>query len=114
MADMGKAWRWVMRSETTLGLFLLVVALAGAGLVINWMSSAEHGCAPHDTAAICDDGVKDVIVPISVFGTLAFCAVSVIGVKWSSLAWMRRWTLIGLAGELVCLAAGAVLAATGS
>jgi hypothetical protein len=82
--------------------------------VIDWMSAAEHGCAPHDTAAVCDDGVKNVVTPICVFGTLAFCAVSVIGVKWSSYAWMRRWTLIGLAGELVCLATGAVLAATGS
>jgi ABC-type transport system involved in cytochrome c biogenesis permease subunit len=101
-----------MRSETTLGLFLLIVALAGAGVVINWMSSAEHGCTPRDTAAICDGALKDVIVPICVFGTLAFCAVSVIGVKWSSYAWMRRWALIGLAGELVCLATGAALATT--
>jgi ABC-type transport system involved in cytochrome c biogenesis permease subunit len=112
MPDMRKFWRWVSGSETTLGLVLLVVALAGAGAVVNWMSSAEHGCAPKDTAAICDDSLKNLVVPVSVFGTLIFCAVSVIGVKWSGTAWMRRWTLIGLAGELVCLAAGAALAAT--
>ena len=111
---MRKIWRWVWRSETTLGLVLLVVALAGAGVVINWMSAADDGCTAGATAAICDESLKDLVVPVSVFGTLAFCAVSVIGVKWSSLAWMRRWTLIGLAGELVCLATGAVLAATGS
>jgi len=112
MAHMRKVWRWVIRSETTLGLFLLVIALAGAGIVVNWMGSAEHGCTPRDTAAICDDTLKDVIASISVFGTLIFCAVSLIGVKWSSPTWMRRWTLIGLLGELTCLAAGAALAAT--
>jgi hypothetical protein len=112
---MRKVWQFcrrLSRSETILGLLLLVVALAGAGLVIDWMSSAEHGCTARDTATICDDVLKDVIAAISVFGTLIFCAVSVIGVKWSSLAWMRRWTLIGLAGELVCLAVGAALATT--
>jgi ABC-type transport system involved in cytochrome c biogenesis permease subunit len=114
MAHMRKAWRWVLRSETTLGLLLLVVALAGAGIVVNWMSSAEHGCTARDTAAICDDSLKEVLVPISVFGTLIFCAVSIIGIKWSAQTWMRRWTLIGLVGELACLAAGAALAATGS
>jgi ABC-type transport system involved in cytochrome c biogenesis permease subunit len=112
MTDMRKVWRWVAQSETTLGLLLLVIALAGAGIVVNWMSSAAHGCTPRDTAAVCDDALKDVIVPISVFGTLIFCAVSLIGVKWSSGTWMRRWTLIGLLGELACLAAGAALAAT--
>ena len=112
MAHMRKVWRWVLRSETTLGLFLLVIALAGAGIVINWMSSAEHGCTPRDTAAICDDALKNFVVPVSVFGTLIFCIVSVIGVKWSSATWMRRWTVIGLLGELACLAAGAALAAT--
>jgi ABC-type transport system involved in cytochrome c biogenesis permease subunit len=112
MASMRKIWQWTWRSETTLGLFLLVIALAGAGVVVNWMSSAEHGCTALDTAAICDDTLKEFVVPISVFGTLIFCAVSILGIKWSSLAWMRRWALIGLAGELVCLAAGAALAAT--
>jgi ABC-type transport system involved in cytochrome c biogenesis permease subunit len=110
---MRKVWRWVGRSETTLGLVLLVVALAGAGVVVNWMSAADDGCTARATAAICDDSLKDVVVPVSVFGTIIFCAVSVIGVKWSSLVWMRRWTLIGLLGELACLAAGAALAATG-
>ncbi|MDN3358339.1 hypothetical protein [Actinomadura sp. DC4] len=109
---MRKVWRWVVRSETTLGLILLMFALAGAGVVIHWMSSAEQGCAPGDPAAICDDALKDVIVPITVFGTLLFCAVSVLGVKWSSATWMRRWALIGLAGELACLGVGAALAAT--
>jgi ABC-type transport system involved in cytochrome c biogenesis permease subunit len=112
MAHMRKVWRWVLRSETTLGLVLLIVALAGAGLIINLMSSAEDRCGGHSTAAICDDSIKDLVVPVSVFGTLIFCAVAIIGVKWSSLAWMRRWALIGLAGELACLAAGAVLAST--
>lgn len=112
MARMGKVWRWVLRSETTLGLVLLVVALAGAGVVINWMSSADDGCGTHGTAAICDNSLTDFVVPISVFGTLIFCAVSILGVKWSSAVWMRRWTLIGLIGELVCLGAGAALAAT--
>ena len=76
------------------------------------MSSADDGCGTQGTAAICNDSLKDFVVPISVFGTLIFCAVSVIGVKWSSAAWMRRWTLIGLVGELACLAAGAALAST--
>jgi ABC-type transport system involved in cytochrome c biogenesis permease subunit len=109
---MRKAWGWVLRSETTLGLLLLVVALAGAGVVVNWMSSAGHGCTARDTAGICDEGLKGVVFPISVFGTLIFCAVSLIGVKWSAPAWMRRWALIGLAGELLCLAAGAALASS--
>ena len=109
---MRKIWRWIWQSETTLGLVLLVVALAGAGLVINAMSAAEDRCTTGSTAAICGGSPKDVVVPVSVFGTLAFCAVSVIGVKWSSRAWMRRWTLIGLIGELTCLAAGAALAST--
>jgi ABC-type transport system involved in cytochrome c biogenesis permease subunit len=113
MAHMRKAWGWVLRSETTLGLLLLVIALAGAGVVVNWMSSAEHGCTARDTAGICNDALKDVVFPISVFGTLIFCAVSIIGITWSAPAWMRRWTLIGLAGELACLAAGATLAAGG-
>ena len=103
-----------MRSETTQGLLLLVIALAGAGVVVNWMSSAEHACTARDTAGICDATLKEVVYPISVFGTLIFCAVSIIGIKWSAPTWMRRWTLIGLAGELVCLAAGAALAAGGS
>ncbi|HZE31443.1 MAG TPA: hypothetical protein VE198_08410 [Actinoallomurus sp.] len=102
----------MLRSETTLGLLLLVIALAGAGVVVNWMSSAEHGCTVRDTAGICSDALKEVVFPISVFGTLIFCAVSIIGIKWSAPTWMRRWTLIGLAGELACLAAGAALAAT--
>ena len=117
MAHMRKAWRavnWVLRSETTLGLLLLVIALAGAGVVVNWMSSAEHACTARDTAGICDDSLKEVVYPISVFGTLIFCAVSLIGIKWSAPTWMRRWTLIGLVGELACLAAGAALAAGGS
>jgi hypothetical protein len=109
---MGKIWRWLWRSETTLGLVLLVVALAGAGVVINWMSAAADRCTAGATAAICDDSLKDLVVPVSVFGTLIFCAVSVIGLKWSSHAWMRRWTLIGLLGEIACLAAGAALAST--
>jgi ABC-type transport system involved in cytochrome c biogenesis permease subunit len=112
---MRKAWRavnWVLRSETTLGLLLLVIALAGAGVVVNWMSSAEHACTARDTAGICDDALKEVVFPIAVFGTLIFCAVSLIGIKWASAVWMRRWALIGLAGELVCLAAGAALAST--
>jgi ABC-type transport system involved in cytochrome c biogenesis permease subunit len=109
---MRKVWRWVWRSETTLGLVLLVVALAGAGIVINWMSAAGDRCTAGADAAICDESVKDLVAPVSVFGTLAFCAVSVLGVKWSSQAWMRRWTLIGLLGELACLAAGAALAST--
>lgn len=109
---MGKIWRWLWRSETTLGLVLLVVALAGAGVVINWMSAADDRCTAGAAAAICDDALKDLVVPVSVFGTLVFCAVSVIGVKWSSQAWMRRWTLIGLLGELACLAVGAALAST--
>jgi ABC-type transport system involved in cytochrome c biogenesis permease subunit len=54
------------------------------------------------------------VYPIAVFGTLIFCAVSLIGIKWSAPTWMRRWTLIGLVGELACLAAGAALAAAGS
>jgi ABC-type transport system involved in cytochrome c biogenesis permease subunit len=112
MASMRKVWRWGWRSETALGLFLLVIALAGAGVVVNWMSSAEHGCTARDTAAICDDALKEFVVPVSVFGTLIFCAVSILGITWSSPAWTRRWTLIGLAGEVVCLAAGAALAAT--
>ena len=115
MADMRKAWRaanWVLRSETTLGLLLLVVALAGAGIVVNGMSSAEHACTARDTAGICDDSLKEIVYPISVFGTLIFCAVSLLGVKWASAVWMRRWALIGLAGELVCLAAGLALAST--
>jgi hypothetical protein len=109
---MRKVWRWVWGSETTLGLVLLVVALAGAGVVINWMSAADDGCTAGATAAVCDDTLKGFVVPVSVFGTLAFCAVAVIGVKWSSSAWMRRWALIGLLGELACLAAGAALAST--
>jgi hypothetical protein len=109
---MRKVWRWIWRSETTLGLVLLVVALAGAGVVVDWMSAADDGCSAGATAAICDGSVKDLIVPVSVFGTLIFCAVSLIGVKWSSPIWMRRWTVIGLLGELACLAAGAALAAT--
>lgn len=109
---MRKVWRWFWQSETALGLVLLVVALAGAGIVVNRMSSADDGCRPGSTAAICGGSLHDVVVPVSVFGTIAFCAVSVIGVKWSSTAWMRRWTLIGLCGELACLAAGAALAAT--
>lgn len=109
---MRKVWRWFWRSETTLGLVLLVVALAGVGSVINWMSSADDRCSAGSTAAICDQSLKDLVVPVSVFGTLLFCAVAVIGVTWSSHAWMRRWTLIGLAGELACLATGAVLAST--
>lgn len=112
MATMRKLWRWTSREETTLGLVLLVVALAGVGIVVTWMSSAEHGCAPTDTAAICDDSLKNLVAPVSVFGTLICCAVSVIGVAWSGTAWTRRWTLIGLAGELACLAAGAALAVT--
>jgi len=108
-----KVWRWVLRSETTLGMFLLVVALAGEGVVINWMSSADNGCRTQDTTGICDGSLTDLVMPVTVFGTLLFCAVSVIGIKWSSAPWMRRWTVIGLAGELVCLAAGAALAATG-
>jgi ABC-type transport system involved in cytochrome c biogenesis permease subunit len=114
---MGKAWRavnWLSRSETTLGFLLLVIALAGAETVVTWMSSAAHGCTARDTAAICDDTLKDIVFPVSVFGTLAFCGVSLIGIKWSALTWMRRWALIGLAGELACLVAGAALAATGS
>lgn len=111
---MRKVWRsasrWVVQSETTLGLVLLVIALAGAGIVVNWLGLAEHGCTPRDTAAICDDALKSFVFPVSVFGTLIFCAVSVIGVKWSSATWMRRWTLIGLLGELACLATGAALA----
>lgn len=109
---MRNVWRWIWRSETTLGLVLLVVALAGAGAVVNWMSAADDGCTTRATAAICDDSLKDLVVPVSVFGTLIFCAVALIGVKWSSVTWMRRWTLIGLLGELACLAAGAALAAT--
>ena len=114
---MRKTWRAVnrvLRSETILGLLLLVIALAGAGVVVNGMSSAEHGCTARDTAGICDDALREVVFPISVFGTLIFCAVSIIGITWSAPAWMRRWTLIGLAGELVCLAAGLALASTGS
>jgi ABC-type transport system involved in cytochrome c biogenesis permease subunit len=113
MAYMLKVWRWVLRSETTLGLFLLVVALAGEGVVINWMSSADDGCGTRGTTGICDSSLTDLVTLVTVGGTLLFCAVSVIGIKWSSASWMRRWTVIGLAGELVCLAAGAALAATG-
>ena len=101
-----------MGSETTLGLLLLVVALTGAGVVVNWMSPAGHACAVRDTAEICHDTLKERVFPISIFGTLIFCGVSLMGVKWSSAVWMRRWALIGLTGELVCLAAGAALAAT--
>jgi hypothetical protein len=100
------------RSETALGLVLLVVALAGAGAVVNWMDSAERGCTPATHAAICDDGLKSLVLPVSVFGTLICCAVALLGITWSAPAWTRRWAIIGLAGELACLAAGAALAAT--
>ncbi len=109
---MQKVWRWVSRSETTLGLVLLVIALAGAGVVVNWMTSAVRGCTPRDQAAICDEALKHLVLQVSVFGTLAFCAVSIVGITWAAERWMRRWTLIGIAGELACLAAGAALAAT--
>jgi hypothetical protein len=112
MADMRKAWWRIVGSEAALGMGLLVVALAGAGLVINWLSAAAHACAPGDTAAVCHEGLKSVVVPICVFGTLAFCAVALIGLTWSSRAWTRRWAVIGLAGELACLGIGAALAAT--
>jgi hypothetical protein len=98
MANMRKAWRWAANSETTLGLLLLIVALAGAGVLVD----GKHACG----SARCHG--ERLIVTISVCGTLILCAVSVLGVAWSSAPGTRRWALIGLAGELACLGAGAL------
>ena len=107
-------WRWLRGSEAALGLVVFLVAVGGAFGVVEWMMSAERGCAPQATAPICDESVKGVVVPIGVFGPLLMCGIAMGGIKLSSVPVMPRWALAGVVGSVLCLLPGIAIAAAGA